>query len=187
MGRKLIRRMPTEKDKSNKIPKGHIAIIVAQHVLLYSSGYVIASTAYLIHTGIITNDLLPAAVILVFAVSLYKVGRHVSQLTGIGLCINCVRLPLQRDSMAMVSTRWEKLFDITSVSGNSIQVRHPICGHSLDGGYRARYRFHSREASVVSRVCESTTALSGDRRWRTVYNTTRQCCRESLGHVRIFR
>jgi ABC-type transport system involved in cytochrome bd biosynthesis fused ATPase/permease subunit len=78
MGRKLIRRMPTEKDKSNKIQKGHIAIIVAQHVLLYSSGYVIASTAYLIHTGIITNDLLPAAVILVFAVSLYEVGRHVS-------------------------------------------------------------------------------------------------------------
>jgi ABC-type transport system involved in cytochrome bd biosynthesis fused ATPase/permease subunit len=78
MGRKLIRRMPTEKDQKTRIPKGHIAIIVAQHVLLYSSGYVIASTAYLIHTRSITNDLLPAAVILIFAVSLYEVGRHIT-------------------------------------------------------------------------------------------------------------
>jgi hypothetical protein len=78
MGRKLVRRMPTEKDRSNKLSKGHITIIVAQHVLLYSSGYVIASTAYLIHTRIVTNDLLPAAVILVFAVSFYVVGRHIS-------------------------------------------------------------------------------------------------------------
>jgi hypothetical protein len=78
MGRKLIRRMPTEKDRSDKTPKGLIAIIIAQHVLLYSSGYVIASIAYLIHTGIITNDLLPAAVILVFTVSLVEVGRHMT-------------------------------------------------------------------------------------------------------------
>jgi hypothetical protein len=78
MGRKLIRRMPTEKDQKTRTPKGHIAIIIAQHVLLYSSGYVIASTAYLIHTRSITNDLLPAAVILVFAVSLCEVGRHIS-------------------------------------------------------------------------------------------------------------
>jgi ABC-type transport system involved in cytochrome bd biosynthesis fused ATPase/permease subunit len=78
MGRKLVRRMPTEKDRSNKLSKGHITIIVAQHVLLYSSGYVIASTAYPIHTRIVTNDLLPAAVILVFAVSFYVVGRHIS-------------------------------------------------------------------------------------------------------------
>jgi ABC-type transport system involved in cytochrome bd biosynthesis fused ATPase/permease subunit len=70
--------MPTEKDQKTRIPKGHIAIIVAQHVLLYSSGYVIASTAYLIHTRSITNDLLPAAVILIFAVSLYEVGSHIT-------------------------------------------------------------------------------------------------------------
>lgn len=70
MGRKLIRRVPTEKDCSNKWSKAHITIIISQHCLLYSSGYVIASTAYLIHDGTFTRNLLPVAVILVFAVCL---------------------------------------------------------------------------------------------------------------------
>jgi ABC-type transport system involved in cytochrome bd biosynthesis fused ATPase/permease subunit len=76
MGRKLIRRMPTDEDRSNKVSKGHAGIVVAQHVLLFSSGYVIASTAYLIHTGSITNDLLPTAVILVFAVCIHGISGY---------------------------------------------------------------------------------------------------------------
>jgi hypothetical protein len=68
MGRKLIRRMPTEQESSKKWAKGHITIIIAHHVLLYSSGYVVASTAYLIHSGTFTKALLPTAVILIFAV-----------------------------------------------------------------------------------------------------------------------
>lgn len=72
MGRKLIRRMPTEKDLDEKSAKGHIAIIIAQHLLVCSSGYVVASTAYLIHIGTITRDLLPAAIILVFAVCIHE-------------------------------------------------------------------------------------------------------------------
>lgn len=73
MGRKLIRRVPTEKDCSKKWPKGHITIVVAQHLLLCSSGYIIASTVYLTHSGIFTKDLLPIAVILVFAVCLHGI------------------------------------------------------------------------------------------------------------------
>lgn len=73
MGRKLIRRVPLEKDCSNKWAKGHITIVVAQHFLLYSSGYVIASTAYLIHNGTFTRDLLPIAAILMFTVCLHDV------------------------------------------------------------------------------------------------------------------
>ena len=68
MGWKLIRRVPTEKDCSKKWSKGHITIIVSQHCLLYSSGYVIASTAYLVHNETFTRDFLPIAVVLVFAV-----------------------------------------------------------------------------------------------------------------------
>lgn len=79
MGRKLIRRVPTEQDLSKKLPKGHIAIVAAQHVLLYSSGYVIASTAYLVHTSTITKDLLPAAVILVFAVRIHEGFLHLAK------------------------------------------------------------------------------------------------------------
>lgn len=71
MGRKLIRRVPVEKEsKSDNPAKGHVTIIVAQHFLLYSTAYVIASTAYLTHNGTFTKDLLPIAVILVFAVCL---------------------------------------------------------------------------------------------------------------------
>jgi hypothetical protein len=70
MGRKLIRRAPNEKDCSNERSKGHITIIVGQHLLLYNSGYGIASTAYLIHNGTFTRDLLPIAMTLVFAVCL---------------------------------------------------------------------------------------------------------------------
>lgn len=76
MGRKLIRRVPTEKDPEEKIAKGHIAIIVAQHLLTYSSGYVVASTAYLIHTRTITKDLLPAAILLLFAVCIFGHGHR---------------------------------------------------------------------------------------------------------------
>ena len=70
MSRKLIKRVLTEKDYSDKWSKGHATIIAAQHCLLYSSGYVLASTAYLIHNGTFTKDLLPIAVTLVFAVCL---------------------------------------------------------------------------------------------------------------------
>jgi hypothetical protein len=71
MGRKLIRRVPVEKESSgDNLAKGHITIVVAQHLLLYSSGYVVASTAYLTYNGAFTKELLPIAVILVFAVCL---------------------------------------------------------------------------------------------------------------------
>ena len=74
MGRKLIRRVPTEKDcSSKKWAKGHITIVVAQHFLLYTSGYVIASTAYLVHNGTFTRELLPVAVILIFSVCLHGI------------------------------------------------------------------------------------------------------------------
>lgn len=63
--------MPAEKESSTeKSAKGQISIVVAQHCLLYSSGYVVASTAYLTYNGTFTEDLLPIAVILVFAVCL---------------------------------------------------------------------------------------------------------------------
>ena len=70
MGRKLIRQVPVEKDVGDKSAKGQISIIVAQHFLLYTSGYVVASTAYLIHNGTFTKNLLPIAVILGFSVYL---------------------------------------------------------------------------------------------------------------------
>jgi hypothetical protein len=73
MGRKLIRRVSVEKDVGNKSAKGHITIIIAQHFLLYTSGYVVASTAYLIYNGTFTKDLLPIAVILEFSVYLNDV------------------------------------------------------------------------------------------------------------------
>lgn len=73
MGRKLIRRFPvekeTERDESKDSRKEHVAIVIAQHLLLWSSGYIVASTAYLVHTGAITKDLIPTAVILIFTVS----------------------------------------------------------------------------------------------------------------------
>jgi hypothetical protein len=75
MGRKLVRRVPVEKESSgDNMAKGHVTIVVAQHLLLYSSGYVVASTAYLTYDGTSTKDLLPIAVILVFAVCLYGPG-----------------------------------------------------------------------------------------------------------------
>lgn len=70
MGRKLIRRVPIEKDVSSISAKTHITIIVAQHFLLYTSGYVVASTAYLVHNGTFTKNLLPIAVIMEFSVNL---------------------------------------------------------------------------------------------------------------------
>jgi hypothetical protein len=68
MGKKLIRRVPIEQENNNSRAKGHYTIVLAQHLLLYGSGYVLASTAYLIHGGSFTRDLLPTAVILMFAV-----------------------------------------------------------------------------------------------------------------------
>jgi hypothetical protein len=56
----------------------------------------------------------------------------------------------------------------------------------LDGGYRACHRFHSREAPNVPDVSESTTLLSGNKRWRKMHSTASQCCSKSGSHVRIF-
>jgi hypothetical protein len=46
-----------------------LTIVFLQHVLLWSSAYVVASTAYLIYTGAITEGLMPVAAVLVFTVS----------------------------------------------------------------------------------------------------------------------
>ena len=96
MGRKLIRRAPTEKDSSSKWPRGQITIVVAQHLLFYSSGYVIASTAFLVHNGTFTKYLLPIAVILVFAVCLpwyFPMSWTVADFIA-GLCITSLHRAL---------------------------------------------------------------------------------------------
>lgn len=69
MGRKLIRRTPSEKEADRQSSKGHIAIVVFQQVLIWSSTYVLASTGYLVHGEAITRDLIPSAAIQIFAVS----------------------------------------------------------------------------------------------------------------------
>jgi hypothetical protein len=69
MGRKLIRRLPVEKESKAATRKRLLAMVFLQHVLLWSSAYVVASTAYLIHTGAITKELMPVAAVLVFTVS----------------------------------------------------------------------------------------------------------------------
>jgi len=50
-----------------------LAIVFLQHVLLWSSAYVVAGTAYLIHTGAVTKVMMPVAAVLVFAVSILEV------------------------------------------------------------------------------------------------------------------
>jgi hypothetical protein len=86
----------------------------------------------------------------------------------------------------MASTRWEQLLYIASISGNAIEVRHSVRGDCLDGGCRACHRFHSLKAPMVPRVCESTTALSSNRRWCTMHSAACQCCCKSGSHVRSF-
>jgi hypothetical protein len=74
MGRKIIRRVSVEKESSSdNLANGHFTIVVAQHLLLYSSGFVIVSTAYLTYNGTFAKDLLPIAVILIFAVCLHDI------------------------------------------------------------------------------------------------------------------
>jgi hypothetical protein len=72
------------------------------------------------------------------------------------------------------------------MSGDTAQVRHPVRGNGLDGGYRTCHRFHSRKEPMVSRICTSTTPLSSDRRWRAMHIAACQCCRKPSCHVRIF-
>jgi hypothetical protein len=69
MGRKLIRRLPVEKESRAGTRKRLAAIVFLQHVLLWSSAYVVAGTAYLIHTGAVTRELMPVAAVSVFTVS----------------------------------------------------------------------------------------------------------------------
>jgi hypothetical protein len=105
------------------LAKGHISIVVAQHLLLYTSGYVVASTAYLIHNGTFTKNLLPIAVILEFSVCLnvwFVLVLLDNGLTFAGLCITYLHRPLQPNSMAVISTRWTKLLDFPSMLGSAI-------------------------------------------------------------------
>lgn len=67
-----------------------------------------------------------------------------SQLIVPGLCITHLHLRLQLHSMAIISTRWEKLLDFIRNFGNAVQELHSVSGYSLDGRFRACYRFHSR-------------------------------------------
>ena len=45
------------------------AIAAFQHILLWSALYVTASTAYMIVSGVITTDVMPAAILLLVSVS----------------------------------------------------------------------------------------------------------------------
>jgi hypothetical protein len=60
--------MTAEKDAKRNLPNGRIGIVVTQHMLLYSSGYVLASTAYLVYTRTVVRGYNRAAIILMFAV-----------------------------------------------------------------------------------------------------------------------
>lgn len=75
MGRKLVRRVPLEKEFSTITRKRLLATVFLQHVLLWSSAYVVASTAYSIHTGAITKELMPLAAVSVFTVSVLGIDR----------------------------------------------------------------------------------------------------------------
>jgi len=176
MGRKLIRRVPIDKDSSTKWAKGHITIVTTQHFLLYSSGYVITSTAYLIHSGTFTKDLLPTAVILIFAVCFHGIRCiREQELIFAGLCVTPLHLRLQLDNPAITSTHREKLLGFIIMPGSAIKVFRPASGYSLDGGYRTGPRFYCRQTFVVSHVSKSKSPLASDRCRHTMYTTACWC------------
>jgi hypothetical protein len=65
-----------EKESRACTRKRLLAVVFLQHVLLGSSAYVVASTAYLIHTGAVTRELMPVAAVSVFTVSVLENGRY---------------------------------------------------------------------------------------------------------------
>lgn len=154
MGRKLVRRVPLEKDLDKKSRKGHVAIIIAQHLLLWSSGYVVASTAYLIHIGAIAKDLIPAAVILTFTVSLAEtVSPAIKQLLiSPGLRKPAVYLHLQRSRLALDKTSGQELSDVPSMSAIIGKECFAVHRNRLGRGIGRRDHLHRRPAPHLSHV-----------------------------------
>lgn len=108
---------------------------------------------------------------------------HKSQLTVSGLCITHLHLGLQLHSMAIISTHWEKLLGFTSVLGNAIHELHFVRGYNLDGRFRACYRFHGRQTSIMSCVSKSKALFASDQRGYAMHSAARRCCSKPHGHV----
>lgn len=154
MGRKLVKRVLIEKNLDKKPRKGHVAIIIAQHLLLWSSGYVIASTAYLIHTEAITKDLIPAAVILISTVGLAEmVSPAIKQLLITpGLRKLAFYLHMQRSGLALDKTSRQKLSDIPSMSPIIGKECFAVHRNRLGRGIGRRDHLHRRQAPYLSHV-----------------------------------
>jgi len=154
MGRKLVRRVPIEKNLDKKSRKGHVAIVVAQHLLLWSSGYVVASTAYLIHIGAITKGLIPAAVVLIFTVSLAEtISPAIKQLlTTPGLRKPAVYLHMQRSGLALDKTSRQELSDVLSMSAIIGKEYFAVHRNRLGRGIGRRDHLHRRPAPHLSHV-----------------------------------
>ncbi|KAK5112314.1 hypothetical protein LTR85_011586 [Meristemomyces frigidus] len=64
------------RDESNRSGLG--ALVAFQHILLWSSAYVLASEVYMIVTGVVTAELLPTAIVLLASagISILYIGLH---------------------------------------------------------------------------------------------------------------
>ncbi|RMX88769.1 hypothetical protein D0869_01391 [Hortaea werneckii] len=141
-------RKPLLKRKAkDRRSSGHEAIVAFQHILLWTSVYVLASEIYMLASGAVTSELLASSILLLTS-----------------LCCNGLpRLP--HDSLVHVSPTTDiarqRSLDYKVMAG---KAQSSCGGHPLDGSVRSQYCVYDSKTTALHTREWSNTQLSHTRR-----------------------
>jgi len=184
MARKLVKREHSKKSVRAGAQRGHVVIVACQHGMLWSTLYVIATTAYLLATRVISKEVLPSAVILLVAVSALVLTYVDPANSGLA----------ERHIDHLVVSPQSGLMD----GGSSLQrysgrqtadgpidgkERGAFRGHSLDGSVWLDHHSHRCAAAVVLDPRKGSNVCVAFRHRYTVYGAACKYRRQSSSHV----
>lgn len=176
MARKLIKREQSAQRLDSRAPWSHAAVIACQHGMLWSSLYVIASTAYLLAMGVISAEVLPSAVVLLVAVgtfvppkvdvaNLRLAGRYLHRLVG------SAQPGVVASGSSIQRPTGEQITD-SRVDGEKLVA---FRRHSMDGCVWTDYHFHGGATADMSGISRSCTDWIVAGHWYTMLSAACRC------------
>lgn len=133
---------------------GHEAIVAFQHILLWTSLYVLASEVYMLASGAITSEVLASSILLLTSVSTSALrhtwNKSMNLTSRIERCRNSLHC-LPHDSLNHISTTTNIACQRRSLDSKPVAGKaKPSCGSdALDWGMRSQHRFHDSKTAAL--------------------------------------
>lgn len=150
----LFHEPPLRRNTKEKRSTGHEAIVAFQHILLWTSLYVLASEVYMLASGAVTSEVLASSILLLTSVrtsASWCTWKKPTNLTsGIERCRNSLHC-LPHYSLNHISTTTNIACQRRSLDNSPVAGKaEPPCGSdALDGGMRSQHRFHDSKTATL--------------------------------------